>query len=106
MPLYALGAIVPVELREGDTIDTLISSPAERPVQARLYDLNEVLMAESGSLTATSPGKARIPDGLLPQTQLTAGGLAAGGFYLLQVVPISDAGKDPAPLIRVGVSRR
>ncbi len=106
MPLYALGAIVPVELREGDTIDALISSPAERPVQARLYDLNEVLMAESGSLTATSPGKARIPDGLLPQTQLTAGGLAAGGFYLLQVVPISDAGKDPAPLIRVGVSRR
>lgn len=106
LPLYALGATVPVEARDGGTIDAVILSPADRPVMARLYDLNNVLVAESGPLDATGPEKARIPDGLFPQTRLTAVGLTAGGFYLLQVVPVSETGKDAAPITRVGVSSR
>lgn len=100
IPVYSLGGGVPVVLKQGQSVDTVISSEAGRPVLARLYDASGVLLGESQD---QGLGVQAAPVGLEPSGRLTVHGLDAGSPYYLQLVPDFTAGPEGLET-RIGLS--
>ena len=92
-------------LDNGQAVDAIISSNSTRPIIARLYDANGVLLGESQTLGVRGSGRARVPGGLVPQSRLRVDGLKGGTFYFLQFVPEGERKLDSGLTdVVVGVS--
>jgi hypothetical protein len=98
--LFGLGGYKPVAVEQGNTFDATISSMAGYPVVTRLYDGNGILLGE-GVVLGDENIDARVPDGQVPQSRLTVGGLEAGEYYV-QMVPAFEVGPAGAQEITVG----
>ena len=105
LTLYGQGGYEEVALVQAGTLDTVVSSAAEQPVVARLYDTNGVLVAEGTPLGEESAG-ARVLDGQIPQSRLTVPGLQAGETYLMQIVPDFDVGPAGSQQVPVGFTQQ
>ncbi len=105
LSLYSLGGYQPVGMEQAGALDTIVSSAADLPVIARLYDMDGVLLGEGVALGSESVGET-VADGQVPQSRLTVNSLSANEYYLLQVVPAFDVGPAGAQDVPVGFTQQ
>ncbi len=105
LSLYSLGGYKPVGMEQAGALNAVVSSAADQPVIARLYDMNGVLLGEGLALGVGSAGET-VPDGQVPQSRLTVSGLQANEYYLMQIVPAFDVGPSGMQDVPVGFTQQ
>jgi hypothetical protein len=103
--LGAGAAYSALPLGDAGAVDLVVSSAAEQPAIARLYDLDGVLLSESVVAGDAEASQVGPWGGLVATAHLVARGLTRNQTYIVQIVP-GGLGKGGAALDAAAITAR